>query len=320
MITVLVHDGKTVRRADRIEPQWLDADAGVTLWVDLASPTPEELELLAAVFHFHPVAVEGARSATQYPKIEAYPGFLYVILHGIDVREGKHRVVTRDVDFFVTRNALVTVHDGRSTSIAALIGLCDRTDRVLSEGPVGLLHRIIDQMVSHYWPPMEELERRIDALEESAFTGHEHMARRIMRVKRELAVARRILVLQRDVIGRLARREFSSVSDEMAFRFRDTYDHIVRLTEEAILFQDRITGVFEVNLGSVSNRLNQVMKVLTVMSTIFLPLTVLTSMWGMNILLPHFPGGDAAQFWWILGVMVALAAGMLTLFRRNRWI
>ena len=107
----------------------------------------------------------------------------------------------------------------------------------------------------------------------------------------------------------------------MAFRFRDVYDHVVRLADEAILFQDRMTGILEVNLASVSNRLNQVMKVLTVMSTIFLPLTVLTGMWGMNVPLPHFPGGADAQFWWIVGIMVVDQRVMLAFFRRNSgWI
>ena len=130
----------------------------------------------------------------------------------------------------------------------------------------------------------------------------------------------RVLIPQRDAIGRLARREFPIISDEMAFRFRDVYDHVVRLTEEVILFQDRMTSVLEVNLASVSNRLNQVMKVLTVMSTIFLPLTVLTSMWGMNIELPHMPGGADAQFWWISGIMFVVSLGMLIVFRLNKWI
>jgi magnesium transporter len=141
-----------------------------------------------------------------------------------------------------------------------------------------------------------------------------------MKLKREVSSMRRVLIPQRDAIGRLARREFAMISDEMAYRFRDVYDHVVRLTEEAILFQDRITGIFEVNLSSVSHRLNQVMKLLTVMSTIFLPLTVLTGMWGMNIPLPHFPGGPEMQFWWVAGIMAALIAAMLAFFRRNKWI
>ena len=131
---------------------------------------------------------------------------------------------------------------------------------------------------------------------------------------------RRVLIPQRDAIGRLARREFGAITDEMAYRFRDVYDHVARYSEEAILFQDRVTGILEVNLSTVSNRLNMVMKVLTVMSTIFLPLTVLTGMWGMNITLPLFPGGAAVQFWWIAGIMLAITITMLILFRRKGWI
>ena len=95
----------------------------------------------------------------------------------------------------------------------------------------------------------------------------------------------------------------------MSYRFRDVYDHVVRVTEETLLFQDRVTGILEVHLAAVSNRLNQVMKVLTVMSTIFLPLTVLTGMWGMNVPLPHFPGGPEVQFWWVAGMMVVAVSG-----------
>jgi magnesium transporter len=157
-------------------------------------------------------------------------------------------------------------------------------------------------------------------LEEQAFSGQERMARHVMKLKREVTALRRVLIPQRDAIGRLARREFPQISDEMAYRFRDVYDHVVRLTEEAILFQDRVTGIFEVNLSSVSHRLNQVMKLLTVMSTIFLPLTVLTGMWGMNIPLPRFPGGDNLQFLWVAGIMVAVSLAMMALFRKNRWI
>jgi magnesium transporter len=106
----------------------------------------------------------------------------------------------------------------------------------------------------------------------------------------------------------------------MAYRFRDVYDHLVRYSDEATIFQDRVTGILEGYLSAISNRLNQVMKVLTVMSTIFLPLTVLTGMWGMNVPLPMMPGSERAQFWWITGIMAFISAAMLVLFRRKRWI
>ena len=305
---------------DRVEPQWLDPASDVTLWVDLASPTDEESQILSDVFKFHPLSVEDARSAIQFPKIEPYPGYLYLVLHGIDLKKGQTHFATRDIDFFLGRNYLVTVHDGNSRSIARMREVCDRHERILLEGPVGVLHRIVDSMVDNYRPAIEELEDRIGRIEEMAFTGHQHMVRQVLKLKRDLATLRRVLIPQRDAIGRLARREFAQISDEMAYRFRDVYDHVARYAEESILFQDRMTGVLEVNLSSVSNRLNMVMKVLTVISTIFLPLTVLTGMWGMNVPLPHFPGGEAAQFWWVAGIMATVSGTMLAVFRRNGWI
>ena len=303
-----------------IEPEWLGPSSPVTLWVDLAAPTDEEFRLLNDRFAFHPLAVDDARSALQYPKVEPFPGCLYIVLHGIDLTKARSQFATRDVDFFLGRNYLVTVHDGQSRSIGRLRELCDQHERILAEGPVALFHRIVDTMVDNYRPAIEALEERLDKLENQAFSGHEQIVRQVIKLKRELSTLRRVILPQRDVIGRLARREFAAISDEMAFRFRDVYDHMARYADEAFLFQDRVTGIHEVNLATVSNRLNQVMKVLTVMSTIFLPLTVLTGMWGMNIELPHFPGGPHAQFWWISGAMAILVAGMLTVFRRLNWI
>jgi len=320
MISVFVLRNGVTEVTDRLDPAWLEPGAGVTLWVDIAAPSEADGKLLADVFHFHPLSVEDALSVTQFPKIEPYPGYLYVVLHGLDFKAAKHQFATRDIDFFLGPNYLLTIHDGDSRSIAKLRDVCEKHTRILSEGPVALMHRIIDQMVDNYRPMMEELEGQIDRLEEQAFYGRQHIARKVLRLKRDLASMRRVLIPQRDAVSRLARREFPAISDEMSYRFRDVYDHVVRLTDEAILFQDRVTGILEVNLAAVSNRLNQVMKVLTVLSTIFMPLTLLSGMWGMNVKLPTLPGGDAAQFWWLTGVMVALTTGMLAFFRLKDWI
>jgi magnesium transporter len=320
VITIYAFQDGVTRLVERVEREWLDPASPVTVWADLAAPTDDEFRLLSEVFGFHPLAVDDARSALQYPKVEPYPSYLYLVLHGIDLNRSRSQFATRDVDFFLGRNYLVTVHDGESRSVGRMRELCDQHERILSEGPVALLHRIVDTMVDNYRPAIEALEERLDKLEHQAFTGHDQIVRQVIKLKRELSTLRRVILPQRDVIGRLARREFGAISDEMAFRFRDVYDHMSRYADEAFLFQERVTGIHEVNLATVSNRLNQVMKVLTVMSTIFLPLTVLTGMWGMNIELPHFPGGPQAQFWWVASVMAALIAGMLAGFRRLKWI
>jgi len=321
VITIHVHQHGETNRAPRIDPAWLAPTSDVTLWVDLAAPAPEDGRVLSEVFQFHPLSVEDALSAIHHPKIEAYPGYLYLILHGIDLKRRKREFATHDVDFFLGRNYLVTVHDGGSRSIAKWRDLCDRHEHVLAEGPAALLHRIVDSMVQNYRPEVEALEDQIDELEKSAVFGRRpNLIRQILAAKRDLASLRRVVVPQRDAVGRLGRREFPQISDEMTYRFRDVYDQFVRLSEEAILFQDRVTSILEAHLTTVSNRLNVVMKVLTVISTIFLPLTVLTGMWGMNVPLPMFPGGAAAQFWWVGAVMAAVVVVMLALFRMTKWI
>jgi magnesium transporter len=322
MISVDVFQNGETKQVDRVELQWLDPASGITLWVDVVQPTPEEgQQLLADTFHFHPLSVEDALSEIHHPKIEPYDRYLYVILHGIDFHPGEHEFSTRDVDFFLGPNYLVTVHDGHSRSIAKLKELCGQHPHILAEGPVALLHRIVDRMIDNYGPEIDELEEEMDRLEDEAILGTvDNLVRPILALKRDLAALRRVVIPQRDVVGRLARREFPQISNEMAYRFRDVYDHLVRYADTATMFLDRVSGILEGYLSAISNRLNQVMKVLTVMSTIFLPLTVLTGMWGMNVPLPHFPGGGQVQFWWVFGIMLAISALMLVLFRRKHWI
>jgi magnesium transporter len=294
----------------------------VLLWVDLAAPSIPESLILSDTFGFHPLAVEDAMSERQYPKVEPYDGFLYLVLHGLAFRERRGETfATHDVDFFLGPHYLVTVHNGHSRSVQEVRDQCPRNKAFLGDGPVALCHRIVDRMVGRYLPEIDKLSEALDRMEDAVFRDPRHdLMRRILAFKRDVSALRRIVLPQRDVIGRLARREFVDVSTEMSFRFRDVYDQLVRIGDEATLFQDRITGILDAHLSNVSNRLNQVMKVLTVVSTVFMPLTVLTGMYGMNVVLPHLPGGDAAQFWWITGGMIVMVAAMLAVFRRMRWI
>ncbi len=311
--------GKTAR-ADRLDSEWFDPTTGVVFWVDLTDPTDEEFALLSSPFRIHPLSIEDARAETHHPKIESYDGYLYVILHGIDSTATE--LATHDVDFFLGPNFLLTIHDSLSRSFPEVAGVCLRNERVLSEGPAALLHRLVDTMVDHYRPEVDRIEGRLDDLEERILENRDNgdVVREILSLKRDVTSLRRVVLPQRDVLGRLGRREFPQLSDELAFRFRDVYDHVVRVSDEALLFQDRVTAMFETHLSNVSNRLNSVMKVLTILSTIFLPLTVLTSLYGMNVRLPHLPGGEDIQFWWVLLMMLAMSAGMLAAFRWRKWL
>jgi magnesium transporter len=304
-----------------VDPAWLLPGSDALVWVDLDQPTAEEARALSDLFHFHELSIEDALSEIHHPKVESYGDYLYVILHGIDFKAREHAFRTRDVDFFLGERYLVTVHPGVSRSIGKIGDLCSRNARVLGEGPAALMHRIIDTMVDNYLPEVDQLHSRLDKLEKEVFNRSDaSLAKRILDFKRDVASLRRIVLPQRDVVGRLARREFPIISESLSFRFRDVYDHLVRLSDEAFALQDRIASLLDAHLASVSNQLNTIMKRLTLISTIFLPLTVLTGLYGMNLTLPHLPGGDGAQFWWVLGMMGAIAFGMLYLFNWRRWI
>ena len=320
MVTIYVSNGRETRVADEIEPLWLEPKSGYFVWVDLECPTEEEARILSAPFRFHELAIEDALKEIQTPKIESYGDYLYLILHGIDFSAAQHVFATHEVDIFLGEQFLVTVHDEFSRSVARLLEVCPRNDLVLAEGPAGLLHRLVDSMVDNYRPEVEELEARLDEMEEHVFDRPSAGdVRTILGLKRDVASLRRVVTPQREVVGRLARREFPQISEHLAYRFRDVHDHLVRLADESTMFHDRITSLLDAHLSFTSNRLNQVMKRLTVISTIFLPLTVLTGMYGMNVPLPSFPGGEIAQFWWIFGIMVAVAGSMLWVFRQDRF-
>jgi magnesium transporter len=321
LLTAFVHDRGGTTRHDHVDPAWLGPGGPSALWVDLQDPTADEAQTLSRVFGFHELAIEDALAEIHHPKVESYGDYVYLILHGIRLTERRHQFSTQDIDFFLARNYLVTVHGRPSRSVDRTIELCERSPHVLAEGPAALMHRLVNELVDHYRPEVDKLHEQIDALERQVFEAPApDQVRRMMLLKKGISSLRHVVMPQRDAIGRLARREFALIDEQLAYRFRDVYDSLVRIADEAAMFQDRLTGLLDAHLTSISNRLNSVMKVLTVIATIFMPLTVLTGMYGMNVPLPHLPGGEAAQFWWILAIMGALSAVMLWLFRRAGWL
>ena len=321
MISVLVYRDGRVREEAAVDPAWIAPGAPEIVWVDIARPSDPEKRILTETFHFHELAVEDSVQEVHHPKIETYGNMLYLILHGIAGAGKDKGFETRDVDFFLGPNYLVTVHHYPSRSVAAEIEVVKRHPALFAEGPCSLLHRIVDRMVDHYGPEVDGLEDRLDALEQRVFGPWKRSPlREILRLKADIASLRRVTLPQRDAVSRLSRREFPQIPEHLSYRYRDVYDHLVRFADEATFLQDRVTGLLDAYLSTQSNRMNQVMKVLTVITTIFMPLTVLTSLYGMNVRLPHLYGGENAQFWWVVGIMVATSGVMLWLFRRKDYL
>ena len=321
MITVFVHQNGSTRCVDRVDPDWLRADSDAKLWVDLSDPTKEEGKILSGVFHFHELSIEDAMSEIHHPKVESYGAYIYAILHGIDFKAREHAFHTKDVDFFLGPNYLVTVHPGLSRSIGKMAEICGKNSRMLGEGTDALMHRIVDSMVDNYRPEVDKLQNRLDKLEGEVFgASNRSLAKRILDFKRDISSLRRVVQPQRDVVNRLGRREFPLISEPVSYRFRDVYDHLVRLNEEAMFLQDRIASLLDAHLSTVSNQLNGVMKVLTIITTTFMPLTFITGLYGMNVGLPLWGLSNEQVFWMLLVVMLSVSGGMLLIFRKIGWL
>jgi magnesium transporter len=192
---------------------------------------------------------------------------------------------------------------------------------VLREGTVALMHRIVDRMVEHYRPEVDELESRLDDIEDRVIETPSHeLTREILTIKRDISAMRRIVLPQRDVVGRLSRREFEIIDQEISYRFRDVFDQLVRMSDDAIIFQERVTGILDAHLASISNQLALSSQRLAAVATIFGTLTVLTGVYGMNVRLPGVVEGSSGPFWLILAGMAAVTLGFFAFFRRKGWL
>ena len=320
MIRYFVHKGGQTELADRFDPSWLSADNGVVVWADVSEPTEADGLALRQQFGLHELPVEAALQRETQPKVESYGSYLYIVLHGINFQAAEHTFETSETDYFLSPKFLITIHDGHRRSIKHVGELCTRSAHILAEGPVALLHRIVDTQVDGYRPEVDEIEAHLDDIEKQVIENPtESLTGEILGVKRDITALRRIVIPQRDVVGRLSRREFDMINQEMSYRFRDVYDQFAHMAEDAIVFQDRVTGVFDAHLASTSNRLANVSKVLAVIAALFGPMTVITGLFGMNVPLPSLIGRPEYQFWEVVALMILSSAALFAWFKKSGW-
>ncbi len=322
MIRSYFHAGDGPLRRDLPLPEMREvqkAGKGV-LWVDLEAPTPEEAKLLGAdLFAFHPLAVEDCLHASSRPKVDDYEDYLYLVFHAW--RKEGEEVRLEEVDFFLGKHYLVTHHGEPRSSVASVAEIVVRDPALaMGSGPDMLLHAVVDRMVDRYTVVMDSLDERVDGLETAILENPSSAAlREILAVKRDLQELFRAIRHQRDVVNSLAREGHPTITRKGRQYLRDVYDHVVRVHVTVEGLRDEVAGARDAYLSVVSNRMNEVMKALTIVSTLALPVVLVTGVFGMNfdaIPLVHTAGG----FWVSTALMGALGAGMYAWFRAKRWI
>jgi len=301
-------------------------EPGVLLWVDFGGEPPELCEpILRQVFGFHPLAVDDALAESHVPKVDDWDTYLYVVLHAVALdAEEPIELDTLELDVFLGANYLVT---HRSEPIAALDRLwtaCQRDERHLKKGSTRLLYALADELVADYMPVVDGFDEAIDRIEDQVFSAPTRsLLEQIFALKRALLHLRRIIAPQREVLNKLARGDYAFIDAEERVFFRDVYDHLVRLYDISESLRDLVGGALDTYLSVINNRMNDVMKTLTIITTLFMPISFLAGFFGMNFF--QAPAifeawTSRGAFWLMAAVMILLPLGMFWWIRRRAWM
>jgi magnesium transporter len=291
-------------------------DEGAFFWLDLHGGEEDDLALLRDVFRFHPLAVEDSEHFGQRSKLDEYDDYVFIVVYGA-VHDEDDLV---EVHCFYSERYLVTL---RRDECPAFPHLRARYSEGLSEDGIFVLYRVIDGLVDSFFPLLDEIDDRIDELEDEIFAGPtDAQLQAIFGIKRRLMRMRKVVAPERDLLAGLSGRieRLPGMTPDAERYFFNLYDHMLRIGDLIDSYRDLMTGAMDVYLSTVSNRVNDVMKQLTVIATIFLPLTYITGYFGQNFAeLVHIIGGWPAFI--ILGIALeaVTALALLAWFRKRGW-
>ncbi len=287
---------------------------------------PETLRQLGNMFGLHNLALEDVINSGQRPKVEEYDEQLFVVMAHPVIDDHGEPISVNQLSLFLGRNFVLSFYPGGSDPFEPVRKrLRDRVGRLRSRGPDQLLYALVDLVIDGGFPLLKWLGDELEELEEEMLqTPTSANLRRLYELKRTLVTLRRVLWPQREAVNKLVREETVEISEETKIYLRDCYDHTIQIMDLIESYRDMATGLLDVYLSSVSYRLNEIMRVLTVIATIFIPLTFIVGLYGMNFRNEKSPWAMPELYWyygyplvWVL--MIAIAGGMLFYFRRRKW-
>jgi magnesium transporter len=296
---------------------------GDLTWVNIESPTVQETEYLAENYPFHPLDLDDCLSRIQRPKIDEYKDYLFLVFH-FPVFNKEARVTTpSQISVFIGEKYLITLHKGELKPLVKLFKECQRDEEsrqeYLGEGSGFLLYRIVDRLVDSCLPILGKVLDNIEAVEDDIFSDRKSgTVKEISILRRDVISFRRIIWPMRAVIGSLQSKVRHFTKQDMEAYFGDVTDHVDKIWDALDEYKEIIEGLSDTYDSLASNRTNEVMRMLTIIGTILLPLIVVASIYGMNIPLPFQNSNYALLF--VILVTLVIVGGMLIFFRRQRWI
>ncbi|HET7686684.1 MAG TPA: magnesium/cobalt transporter CorA [Candidatus Limnocylindria bacterium] len=299
----------------------LRATPGALVWLDLRDPGPEQLELLRQEFGMHPLVEEDLRKRHQRAKLDSYADHQVAVVYEALPRADRARAqVLGEIHFLVGEGWLVSVHWADSPAVEEARHRLEARPDAAAATAGALLYTLLDSVVDGYFPALDVLSDRIDALEDRIVSGQQgrETLRTVLAVKRELLELRRVLAPMRDVANAFLRRDNRTVDDASLPYYTDLYDHLVRILDQVDLLRDLVAAALDANLSVTSNNLNAVMKRLTAVTVILILPTIVSGIYGMNF--DHMPElGWPLGYPLALGLMAAVMVGAFLYFRAHDW-
>ena len=297
-------------------------DPGVVIWLDLCSADGEGLEEVEEEFGLHALAVEDASHERQRPKLDHYGTHLFLSAYAVALDPATSELESSELAMFVMPNALITVRKDHRFDMDNVVKRWDATPELVKEGAGFLLYGVLDFIVDGHFEAVQDLDEKIDALENDLFDDSRDMVREVQRksfeLRRNLILLRRFVLPMREVVNGLMRRDLKVVGDTLMPYFQDVYDHVLRATEWTESLRDLVSTVLETNLTIQGNRMNQIMKQVTSWAAIIAVPTAVTGFYGQNVPYPGFAhtSGLIASC-----LVIALASGGLYwIFKRKGWL
>jgi magnesium transporter len=287
------------------------------VWVDL-TPKEKELKELQETFGFHALEIEDCKKFTALPKMDEFEDHLFLIFHRVFYDFETHHLSVKEVNFFLGKNYLVSVHQESLEKIKEMKKKIKANPLLMKSGPDLVMHEILDLFIDDYLPIIDHWDEVIEKLEEKIIEGQtKGMLKKITRIKRNIAHFKKSISPQRDILNKLIRRDSRFISEKAVIYYRDIYDHLMRAYNSLEANRDLITSVFEAYLSMISNEMNKIMQRLTIVATIFMPLTLIAGIYGMNFHYMPELSWEYGYFAVLLG-MVFVGTGMWIYFSRKR--
>lgn len=314
-------DGKLQRNISQIEIKTAFESRQGLLWVDITETTEEDASFLGQTFNFHHLAVEDCLSTQKHPsKIDDFGDHLFIIVQGINHSVESELVETAELNIFLGPHFVVSNHNYPLYSIEANRRQVEEDGRLMKRGADFLAYSLIDTLIDNVMPTIDKMNDVAEEIEEEVIRNPQQVTLEgIMKLKRSAQRIHRCVTPQREVLNRLSRGEFPIIKKEAEIFYRDIYDHLVRIQDLNQSIRDRADNALSTYLSSVANRQNETMRVLSIVATIFLPLTLLAGIYGMNFdYMPelHWKWGYFA----ILGIMALVISTLIWRFWAQNWI